>query len=363
MPCAQEKPQEKQLAFDFSPETNDIRKSAIEVEPAIHSAYGAAAACPRTTSGLKIGTQQRFIVAAEAGAKDGHPLNTLLTIRWTSLFSDNSPHPLRALSTTPEQIDHLVELLRKWLTRNDVPPHYIWVRELSASVGEHWHIAFHLPKKLRPQIVGFVAKQTKEPALSQRRSASRCTEGEFACGEIGSWHLAEDTRPERGGRYLAAYLGKAEPSQRLFRGALRDNRDKPVRGVAFGGTERNDIYDADQGFILGTVFRGDRFFISKSLQQAAKRHMKAARTVLDAVQRLPPARDRVKGAALDQVATSKQGQGLSRRNFPCGAGGSGPEPGRAVSSRPKNPVSVSHSFQGPPHRSGASRNHAAGPDG
>lgn len=365
MPCAQKDPQEEQLAFDFSAETDDLRKSPIKVEPAIQSAYGPAAAPPKTTSGLKIGTQQEFITAAEAAAKEGHPLNTLLTVRWTSLFSDNAPNPLRALSTTPETIDHLVERLRKWLKRNDVPPHYIWVRELSASVGEHWHFAFHVPKKRRPQIVDFVANLTEEPALSRRRTASRRTEGEFACGEIGSWHLAEDTRPERRGLYLAAYLGKAEPSQRLFRGVLRDNRRKPVRGVAFGGAERNDIYDADQGFIVGTAFRGDRFFISKSLQQAAEHHVAAtaAHTGLDTAQRLPPARDRGKGAALDQAATSKQGQGLSRRNFSCGAGGSGPEPGRAVSSRTEKPISVSQSFQGLPDRSGASQNRAAGPDG
>jgi hypothetical protein len=360
MLCAQEECQEKQLTFDFSPEMDDIRKSPIKAEHAILPAYGAASASPKTTSGFPIGTQKRFIEAAEAAARDGHPLNTLLTIRWQSLFSDNDVNPLRSMPT-PERIDHLVELLRKWLTRHDLPPHYIWVREFSATVGEHWHFAFHLPKMLRPQIVDFVVKQTGEPARTGRRDAAQLTEGEFAFGEIGSWHLAEDTRPERRGFYLAAYLGKAEPSRRLFRGVMTDNRKKPVRGVAFGGTERNDIYDADQGFILGTVFRGDRFFIAKSLQQAAKRQLKAGHTVLDAVQRLPPARDRVKGAALSQVATSQQGQGLSRRNFPCGAGGSSPEPGRARSSPSARSISVSQSFRDRLDPAGSSHGHVSGP--
>ena len=260
-----------QLTLNLEAENDHLRKLPIEEAPASLSAYGAPrrlANPARRTAALPRGTQARFIEAAGISADLGFPLNTLLTIRWDSLFSDNDVNPLRYLPV-PNRIDRLVELLRKWLEWRDLPPAYIWVREATGSEGEHWHIAFHLPPALHPQIIAFVAKQTGEP-VSLRHRAHQKTPGEFACSEIRSWHLAHDLHPERHGLYLAAYLGKAEPSQILFRGKMVGNKKKPIRGVQFGGTESDDKYDAPQGFILGTACRGDRFFIAKFLQQASK---------------------------------------------------------------------------------------------
>lgn len=258
-----------QLSFDFADETDDLRKAPIEESPASLLAYGAPVAPVRRTAALPRGTQARFIKAAAHAAEMGFPINTLLTIRWDSLFCDNDANRLRPFPT-PERIDGLVEHLRKWLCHRSLPPVYFWVREVSKNEGEHWHLAFHLPKLLSPQIIDFIAGQTGEAAATRPPSGNKKTEGEFARSEIGSWHLARDTRPELKGFYLAAYLGKGEPSEVLFRGKMVPNKKKPVRGLAFGGKEKDGKYDAEQGLIIGTPARIDRFFIAKILQRKAK---------------------------------------------------------------------------------------------
>lgn len=128
-------------------------------------------------------------------------------------------------------------------------------------------MAFHLPKTRRRQLVDYIVNLTGEPAGSRKPAAS--TEGEFARGACGSWQLAGDTRPERKGEYLAAYLGKGEPSQRLFRGKLIDNDAKPCRGCSFGGPFDDGKYDIAQGRIEGTASRDDRFFIANALKKMA----------------------------------------------------------------------------------------------
>lgn len=261
------KPADLRKLIDAEP--TDLRKPPIDEARAIHSAYSCPSPPPRQTWGLEFGTQQRFCTAAFAAHRQGYPLNTLLTVRWDSLFSDNDVHDLRTM-TIPDRIDNIMERFRKWLTHRDLPPLYIWVRESVLHLGEHWHLGLHLPKKWRPRFIDFVESVFGEPRLPHLRPVTKRSDGEFACGEIGSWQLANDTRPERGGHYLAAYLGKAEPSQRAFRGKLRDNTKKPVRGIQFGGKEPNGKYDADQGVIIGTATREDRFYISKALQAAAR---------------------------------------------------------------------------------------------
>jgi hypothetical protein len=196
----------------------------------------------------------------------GCPLNTLLTIRWRSLFSGNDVNALRVLPIA-ERICDQVELLRKWLFRKSAPPVYIWFRENADSADEHWHIAFHLAKKRRRGLVDYVANLTGEPV--SRRKSAQTTEGEFTRGVCGSWQLAGDTRPEHEGVYLAAYLGKGEPSQRTFRGKLVDNDAKPYRGRSLGGTFDDGRYDIAQGSIEGTASRNDRFFIANALKKMA----------------------------------------------------------------------------------------------
>lgn len=257
-----------QISFNF--ETTDLRKFPIVWEPASPLPYGRKPRPAMATDGLPVGTQVRLIAAAMVAAEFGFSLNRLLTIRWTSLFSANDVNPLRSLPV-PARIDYLVELLRKWLHRNGCANHYIWAREAAGSAGEHWHIAFHGKKTTDPALAKYIAKLVGEPMAPRKRGAPQLTNGEYACSECASWHLARDAQPDRRGYFLAAYLGKGEPSQREYRGQLRDNSKKPVRGISFGGTQPDGRYDSAQGMIEGTAHRKDRFFIAKSLQQSRKR--------------------------------------------------------------------------------------------
>lgn len=92
-----------------------------------------------------------------------------------------------------------------------------------------------------------------EDALPHPRAAYKRTEGELACGEIGS-------RPISFRLSLRRFC---------FAANGREQR-KPVRGDQFGGTEKDGKYVTQQGLIVGTASRGDRFFIAKLLQAAEK---------------------------------------------------------------------------------------------
>lgn len=225
----------------------------------------------KRTDGLPIGSQANFIEAAKCAAILGFPVNTLLTVRWSSLYHHDNANPLFAQSPV-ERIAYLVELLRKWIgARCRGGFQYLWVREATSELGEHWHLAFHLPHGKRKAIASYLSDLLGEPLdHTPHTKAQGRTEGEFACSVWGSWHLAKDTHPERSGFYLAAYLGKGEPSERMFRGNLIPNTRKPVRGVAFGGHERSGRYDATQGQIKGTTALKKRFDIARPLKQAMK---------------------------------------------------------------------------------------------
>lgn len=221
------------------------------------------------SDGLPVGTQQTFVHALNAAEKSGSPLNILLSIRLAALLISNDPGSLGHLFII-QRIHVFVERLRKWMQRNSLPKFYIWVRERSASADEHLHLGLHVPRKHRASLVVFLEKQFQDPVRLAPRSAQVRTEGEFACSESGSWHLAADTRPERGGLFLAGYLGKGEPSEVTFRGALVGNRQKPIRGRVYGGQLASEEFDLSQGKILGTATRRERSYISKALQRAMR---------------------------------------------------------------------------------------------
>jgi len=220
---------------------------------------------------LPVGSQAKFIEATKCAAILGFPVNTLLTVRWSSLYYHDNTNPLFAQSPV-ERIAYLVELLRKWIgARCRGGFQYLWVREATSELGEHWHLAFHLPHGKRKAIASYLSDLLGEPLDHTHRTRTQGrTEGEFACSVWGSWHLAKDTHPERSGFYLAAYLGKGEPSERMFRGKLVPNTRKLVRGQAFGGHERSGRYDATQGQIRGTTALKKRFDIARPLKQAMK---------------------------------------------------------------------------------------------
>ena len=82
--------------------------------------------------------------------------------------------------------------------------------------------------------------------------------------------MAADSKPERQGFYIAAYLGKGEPSARMFRGRAINNARKPVRGLKYGGRERSGRYDAPQGEVIGTDAMTRRYDMARNLKRAAK---------------------------------------------------------------------------------------------
>ena len=212
---------------------------------------------------LPIGTQARFLLAAKLASANGTPLNTLLTLR-SKCFEYDRGKPDRPVLTVPNWIDRFVQRLRKCMKSNGLRPIYIWAREAGAD-REHLHIAFHTTTKSCPGLVAFFEGQFGERCRENQEEGSKKTIGEFARGDTGTWHLAFDVHPDRRGHWLAAYLGKGEPSQRFFRGKLTGNSRKPARGVHFGGDLADERYDAPQGAIVGSSTRNARFAISKPL--------------------------------------------------------------------------------------------------
>ncbi|HRK42994.1 MAG TPA: hypothetical protein PLH11_08140 [Gemmobacter sp.] len=247
-------------------ENADLRRTPIYKARAVLSPYDGITG--KVSDALPIGTQAKFIAAAQAAAQNGTALNLLLTLRWSSLFCAGDALWMRCLPI-PERIDALHERLRKWLDYRRVLPLYIWVREAAGPEHEHLHTALHLPERHRTDFIRYIAHLTEEPSGRHCRTKS---EGEIARGELGSWHIACDTQPQRKGFCLAAYLGKGEPSQVLFRGKPRNNAKKPVRGQSFGGREPDGKYDAAQGTITGTLHRVKRFHIAKTLTALALVH-------------------------------------------------------------------------------------------
>lgn len=189
---------------------DDLRNSQIYKAPPDPSSYGPEHGPePKQlqSTGLPIGTQKRFLSAAAAADNLGSPLNTLLSIRLTALLISND-HGRSEHSQIIQRIHVFVERLRKWMLRNSLPTFYFWVRECSASTDEHLHLCLHVPSKHKKSLVAFLEKQFHDPVRCAPLSVQVRTEGEFACSESGSRHLAEDTRAERKGCSLQATLAK-----------------------------------------------------------------------------------------------------------------------------------------------------------
>lgn len=112
------------MQLELPLETPDLRKSLLANKRASHPPYVRKSPSRMVTAGLPVGTQAAFNAAADTAAALGAPLNRLVTIRWRSLFSDGDVNALRVLPTA-ERINYIIELLRKWLVRNSLPPFYI----------------------------------------------------------------------------------------------------------------------------------------------------------------------------------------------------------------------------------------------
>lgn len=215
---------------------------------ALLTAYRAKHPTPRKKSSnhLPVGTQVLFIDAAIAATN----AELRSTIRWTTM---PEPRPGMPIALSP-RITYIVELLRKSLSARGIPAHYIWVREHPEGDTEHWHFGLHLPTEQRQPFTSYLQGLTGEPKAMPLFVHDR-TEGEIARGVSGSWHFVQDTRTDRHGYYIAAYLGKGEASQIKFRGKLRDNSKRPVRGTHYGGDQPIAKYDSPQGALEGSATR------------------------------------------------------------------------------------------------------------
>ena len=239
-------------------------------KPNSETAGDAATGVAKYSKNLPARTQSRFISAAHIGFENGYPLNSILTVNWAKLIGERSSfwlnlHPY-------DRAKALIEKIRKFLTRakRRCRVAYIWVREAIPGKCEHLHVALHLPKKFRSEFLAFLARALGETASEHRRPPHERTKGEIACSASGSWHLGVevcDASPEFSGYWLAAYLAKAEPSEREFRGRIVENSMKKERGKAFGGRIQGEKYDRSQGVIEGSPHRKGRYSISRSLRQ------------------------------------------------------------------------------------------------
>jgi hypothetical protein len=253
-------------------ENVDLRREPVYITRGrtrtISSSYEASSGNIKNTSVLKIGTQCKLIDAAKKSYDHGLPINAYLSVRWDSLLRYDTCHQLRSMKTV-ERIKYLVELIRKWLAYREVQFSYFWSRELTPSAGEHWHLGLHMPELLRKDFTKYIERLLVEPAMTNSRNGPQKTRGEIACSEWSSWHIGvEDKKGNKKfpGFWIAAYTGKAEPSQRIFRGKLVNNERKPIRGIEFGGTQQNGKYDAEQGLISGTECREARYDIARALK-------------------------------------------------------------------------------------------------
>lgn len=87
------------MQLSLPPEIADLRKPPYKEAPAQPFPYIPRPIPPKVTTGLPVGTQALFIDAAATAAAREAPLNTLLTLRWVSLFCDRAVNPLRVLPT------------------------------------------------------------------------------------------------------------------------------------------------------------------------------------------------------------------------------------------------------------------------
>lgn len=207
------------------------------------------------THELPRGAQARMMQAAAFSEKIGHPLDTVLTI--------NAAHLQRigeggvfGIGHLWDGLQELLQLIRKWVKARGIFWACIWVREWAprgyeGQAGEHWHIAFHLPKCLHADFAKQVVEWTDEAVGAVAPSAR------VSAVSVGrAWHLG--VRHGRGGpENIAAYFGKSEPAKIKRYGQRIENPDKPrnTGRYRFGGS--------------GPI-EGKRFHICKTLGTTAQ---------------------------------------------------------------------------------------------
>jgi hypothetical protein len=97
-----------------------------------------------STSAAITSTQARTIEAAfDHAVRLGNCPNYFLTVHWG--LTAHADEPFVALQ-------RLLERLRKWLERREVPEIFIWVRERKSGTSEHVHIVVFVPPRLSTEL-------------------------------------------------------------------------------------------------------------------------------------------------------------------------------------------------------------------
>ena len=195
-----------------------------------------------------VGTQGRLIDAAVIAARQGTPINRLLTAR-TMALENMDVQSRFGRTTLAEDVQAFLELLRKWLVAHGDCCCFIWAREWGRIHGEHLHLGLHLVDDLDRSFTDQCARWFGEQA-----KAASPAKGVVAESVLGVWQVKHCLRRDETGPQIAAYLGKDEPEfnvtawgKRKPNLEKRDCRHTEAEGLIIGlprhtyrhGTSRN----------------------------------------------------------------------------------------------------------------------------
>jgi len=202
---------------------------------------------------LRRGAQRDLIHAAAFSTYIGHSVNVTITV--------NAGHLQRIGCDGVFGVGHLWDghrdfrdLIGHWFDARGLPVHGFWTREWGSSnatqPGEHWHLAYWIPARYRRpfamQLAGWVGEDmsTAEPPKEDIVAAS----------VHDGWIVKQRLRNGGGPTNIAAYFGKAEPSNIRIHGKIKRNPDKV-----------NPRKNGGEGQI-----EGQRYGITRSLNTAAQ---------------------------------------------------------------------------------------------
>ncbi|PVA05203.1 hypothetical protein DC363_16365 [Thalassorhabdomicrobium marinisediminis] len=131
------------------------------------------------------------------------------------------------MGTQAECVRGFLEKSRHWMSYRGIPIANIWVREWCRAQGEHFHFGYHQQSEFDREYAMQMADWLDEP-LADNRSL----EAEAIAHSIdSSWDIRRCVRGGTSGVCIAAYLGKAEPSEIITGwGKTKVNGSKPRRG-------------------------------------------------------------------------------------------------------------------------------------
>lgn len=196
-----------------------------------------------------------MIAAAQLANMLGTPINRLMTIRTAGMRSTGEGGIFRN-GTPAECVRDFLEKSRHWMDYRDIPVANLWGREYCTHHREHFHIGYHQQSQYDMDYAIQIAEWLEEPFGDD----SDLDPKTIAHSIYGSWNIKQCVKGGTSGVCIAAYLGKAEPSQIVTAwGKPKINKAKPRRGSKGG-----------QGPIEGNGKHAYRWGTSTSLGRAQR---------------------------------------------------------------------------------------------